>query len=395
MSERVSSVVVFAGGGTGGHLYPGIAIAEEVRRTPGTRCLFLCSDRPLDAEILRKAGEEFVASPASPMVVRPRAFARFLRTWGKAVREARRLLRDAKAQAGEGNVVLVAMGGFVAAPAAQAARVERVPVLLVNLDAVPGKANRFVARRARGAGNGGVVTTIPVRGDSNGEWEAIGPIVRRQALAQGAQEECRRRLGLDPSLPVLMVTGGSQGAKSINALMTAVAGAHAGDLRSWQVLHQCGKGEADGTRAGYMAAGLTASRVRVQEFSDAMGDWWGAAELAVCRAGAGSVAEAWANGVATVFLPYPYHKDEHQRWNAEPLARAGACVLERDLVRPDANLGKAGAAIAGLVRDPAARDRMRTALRALGPASGAVAAAERVRRSLAGSAQSARGRSGA
>lgn len=390
MGGSVRRIVIFAGGGTGGHLYPGIAVAEELRRAPGTRCVFLCSNRPLDAEILAKAGEEFVASSASPLVLRPRGLARFLRTWGRAVREARVLLRKAKEEVGAGNVVMVAMGGFVAAPGAQAARVERVPLLLVNLDAVPGKANRFVARRARAGGNAGVVSTIPVRDDGTGAWPTIGPIVRQRALASGTQSECRSRLGLAPDVPVLMITGGSQGAKSINGLMTALAGAEREVFRGWQVLHQCGKGEAETVRAGYASAGLDASRVRVQEFSDAMGEWWGAAELAVCRAGAGSVAEAWANGVASVFLPYPFHTDEHQRWNAEPLARVGAGALERDLVRPEANVGGAGARIAALMKDGAARRAMREALRALGPASGASAAASRVEKAMTGSAQTAR-----
>jgi UDP-N-acetylglucosamine:LPS N-acetylglucosamine transferase len=277
-------------------------------------------------------------------------------------------------------VAVVAMGGFVAAPMAQAARVERAPVLLVNLDAVPGKANRFIARRARRSrpGGAGVVSSIPVRGDAAREWPTVGPIVRGSALASGTAEECRQRLGLDPKVPVLMVTGGSQGAKSINGLMVELAKREAPLFGGWQILHQCGKGEVEAVRAGYEAAGLRPARVMVQEFSDRMGEWWGAAELAVSRSGAGSVAEAWANRVACVFLPYPYHKDEHQRWNAEPLAAAGGAVLAKDAINAAANAEGAGREIAALMRDGAKRAAMGGALAKLGEAAGAGAVARRV-----------------
>lgn len=381
--------VIFAGGGTGGHLYPGLAIAEALRSpvgSRGTKCLFICSDRPLDARILDAAGATFVPSPAQPLSARPRGLMRFFKSWGRAVRDARGVIRAAKREAGDGKVVVVAMGGFVAAPVVQAAKVERVPVMLVNLDAVPGKANRFIASRIRSrggaTGTGNVFSTIPVRGDGAGgagEWPTIGPIVRSQALASGDVATCCRSLGLDPTIPVLMVTGGSQGAKSINALVVELAGRETELFRGWQVLHQCGKGEAEGVLHAYLGAGLDRSRVVVQEFSERMGDWWGAAELAVCRAGAGSVAEAWANRVPTVFLPYPFHKDEHQRWNAEPLAVVGAAAIEKDHVDAGKNLAHAGATIVALMRDAPRRRVMRDALEKLGPANGAAEVARRVR----------------
>lgn len=399
MSERSDGVVVFAGGGTGGHLYPGLAIAEELRARSqlrgdgGVKCVFLCSDRTLDAEILTKAKETYVASPAKPLIMRPRGLWRFMKTWGRSVREARGVIRQARKDAAVGRVVMVAMGGFVAAPAAQAARVEKVPIVLVNLDAVPGKANRFVAWRARRqnlqGGGGEVVSTIPVKEGEAGEWPVIGPIVRTSAMGSGDAAMCRGKLGLDPSLPVLMVTGGSQGAKSINSLMVELAKREAEAFKGWQVLHQCGKGEEEAVRNGYLAAGMASDRVVVREFSDRMGEWWGAAELAVSRSGAGSVAEAWANRTPCVFLPYPYHKDEHQRWNAEPLASAGGAVIEKDRIEAGANVDGAGRAIAALMKDGARRAAMRGALAELGSAGGAREVAKRVMALL--SAQSARG----
>ncbi|MCE7974670.1 MAG: UDP-N-acetylglucosamine--N-acetylmuramyl-(pentapeptide) pyrophosphoryl-undecaprenol N-acetylglucosamine transferase [Leptolyngbya sp. PLA1] len=370
MGAEPSSTIFFAGGGTGGHIFPAVAIAEQILKThPDARCIFLCSERPLDAEILRAqsiAGRaaEFQAIPAQPFGVRPRALLKFLRTWGGSIRASRELIRDARAR---GPVVMVAMGGFVAAPAAQAARVERVPTLLVNLDAVPGLANRWIARFASR-----VVTSAPVPGRA---WRAVPPIVREGALRRGSPAECRHALGLDTSRPVLLVTGASQGASSINRFMQAFAAGSARPLAGWQVIHQTGKTDAAECREAYAAAGVPA---RVQPFFDEMGACWGAAEAAVSRAGAGSVAEVWASGVPTIFLPYPYHRDQHQRFNAAPLERAGGALICTDLIDPARNLDTLGPLLADLLSNPERRKALREGLASLGPADGAARCAAEI-----------------
>jgi UDP-N-acetylglucosamine--N-acetylmuramyl-(pentapeptide) pyrophosphoryl-undecaprenol N-acetylglucosamine transferase len=354
------TVFVFAGGGTGGHIFPALAIAEQLAAQAGPRArpVFVVSDRPLDAEILRKEGVEFHALAAKPFGVRPRALGRFLRAWGPAVRESRRLLGEL--QSDGAAVRVVAMGGFVAAPVAQAAKVERVPLTLVNMDAVPGKANRWVARKASR-----VVTSTPVPGMS---WQVVPPIVRAAALAGQDARACRRELGLEIDTPTLLVTGASQGARSINRLVMRLLADEPGAFRGWQVIHQTGAGEEEAVAAAYDAAGVAAI---VAPFFDAMGLAWGVADLAVSRAGAGSVAEAWANHVPTVFLPYPYHKDEHQRFNAQPLEKAGGALIVKDRIDDAANAADAGKVILELMGSAAKRAGMRTALVRLGPADGA------------------------
>jgi UDP-N-acetylglucosamine--N-acetylmuramyl-(pentapeptide) pyrophosphoryl-undecaprenol N-acetylglucosamine transferase len=359
----MSATVLFAGGGTGGHLFPALAIAEQLLDLdPTTRVRFLCSDRPLDTAILneeRLAGEPvaFEVIPAKPFGVRPLTALRFIRSWGGAVRAGRGAIRSARQH---GPVHVVAGGGFVAAPVVQAARVERVPVLMLNLDAAPGRANRWISKRAAA-----VVTTAAVPGVS---WEPIPPIVRRAALAPGDAAECRRRLGLDPDRPTLFVTGASQGAQSINQMMALLAKEHGAALAGWQVVHQTGRAENQELDAAYREAGIPAA---VFGFSKELGVAWGAADLAVSRAGAGSVAEAWANHVPTVFMPYPYHKDQHQKKNAAALVEVGGAVLCDDRIEPRANVTDAGAAVLGLVRDAARREGMKRALDKLGPADGA------------------------
>src|SRR5947207_662215 len=152
---------LFAGGGTGGHIFPALAIAEQLRARAGggpsaARCLFLCSSRPLDAQILSREREDYKIIPARPFGLRPLALLRFIRSWAPSIREARRIIREQRC-AGY-DLRIAAMGGFVAAPIVQAARVEKAPVLLVNMDAVPGKANRWIARHAAR-----IVTSTPAR----------------------------------------------------------------------------------------------------------------------------------------------------------------------------------------------------------------------------------------
>jgi UDP-N-acetylglucosamine--N-acetylmuramyl-(pentapeptide) pyrophosphoryl-undecaprenol N-acetylglucosamine transferase len=406
--------IIFAGGGTGGHIFPALAVAEALRDVaPHIATRFLCSTRAIDARILSAAritseaeaahadtapgiAPDFAPIHAFPVGLRPRVLYRFVSHWGQSVRESRAHIRALREQTG-GSVVIAAFGGFVAAPVVQAARVERASAALINLDAVPGRANRWIARRVA---PDRIITAIDIDPSCAlaRAWRRVGPIVRRSGLAHADQASCRRALGLDPGTKTLLVTGGSQGAASINALLATLANERPCPLHGWQVLHQCGETranaataptaqaptpdatpEAQALRDAYARAGI---RAVVVPFISAMGQAWGAADLAVSRSGAGSVAEAWANRVPTIFMPYPYHKDQHQRANAACLERAGACVVCTDAIDPRANAGpnagpstspasSPGAAIRALTSDDARRLSLRAALERLGPADGA------------------------
>ncbi len=358
---------IFAGGGTGGHLYPGLAIAERIRqRLPGARMLFLCSNRDIDRRVLEPENVPFAALPARPAGLRPRALWRFISNWPGSVRATREAIRAARD--GGSAVRMVALGGFVAAPAVQAARVERVPVTLVNIDATPGKANIWIAKRCTGT----AFTTYSNAGHP--QWKLINPIVRAAAAAPGDKGACRRALGLDEHRPVLMVTGGSLGAASINSLMAAIVQSHPDAFahRRWQVLHQCGNDGAENLTASYARANVQAT---VTPFTRQMGLWWGAADLAVSRAGAGGVAEAWSNRVPCVFLPYPYHADNHQEHNTRPLIDKGAALVCTDQIDVAQNLADAGAVIVGLLSDQNRLSDLAGKAAELPPADGAEAIA--------------------
>ncbi len=352
--NNAQRTVVFAGGGSGGHLSPGLAIAERMRDVaPGVRPLFLCSTRAIDAQMLGDAGVEFRPVPAEGLAWSPKGLWRFASAYFKGLAVAKRMLRE------EGVEHVVSLGGFVTGPVTAAARSLRIPITLVNLDATPGRANRVAARRAQR-----VVSACETPGIPKFAEAIVGMPLRRSAIAPAGRAECRGQLGLDPVRPCLFVTGASQGAASLNSFMVAFALKHRELLSHWQVLHLAGsKGSPSAAEldAAYARAGVKAL---VLPFLNDMGLAWGAAELALSRAGANSVAEAEANHVPTVFVPYPYHRDLHQEANAKPLVRAGAAVLAYDRLDVAANMQSIGEPLATLLADGRIRDEMESALRA-------------------------------
>ncbi|MHC5027544.1 MAG: UDP-N-acetylglucosamine--N-acetylmuramyl-(pentapeptide) pyrophosphoryl-undecaprenol N-acetylglucosamine transferase [Planctomycetota bacterium] len=358
MAERPDTLtVLLAGGGSGGHIYPGLAIAERLRDlAPDVQCRFLCSTRSIDTAILSQAtigdaGVDFTPIPAEPFSARPGRFARFIRGYGRSRALTRRLI------ARHHPCHVIALGGFVAAPAAAAAAAESSPATLVNLDATPGKANRRTARKCDL-----VVSAVATPERPTFATRIVGMPLRRASIASQPGPDCRAALGLDRDLRTLLVVGGSQGAKSVNDFLAALIQGHTSALDGWQVLHLTG-GETSQRvmKAAYAEAGIPA---RVCAFLNDMGRAWGAADLAVSRSGAGSVGEAIANGVPALFLPYPFHRDEHQRRNAEPLESAGGCVVVRDRVDAHANVVDAGTHLRALLSDDARRARMREAVTA-------------------------------
>ncbi len=348
-----SGTCVFAGGGTGGHIYPGLAIAQ--RLDPEIDVLFLCSARQIDESILTRAGVTHQSMPARPMSLSPLRFAKFIGSWGPSVRAARAELQKAKQN---GPVVVVALGGYVAAPIAQAARVEKCPVVLVNLDAIPGKANRWIARRASS-----VFSTVELVGKARRDWEIVGPLLRREAIASENAESCRTMLGFDPTAPLLLVTGGSQGARSINRTMAEVA-KNGGIPTGWNVLHQSGGEDSATLEEAYAKADVPA---RVVDSIDEMGVAWGAASLSISRCGAGTVAEALASATPSVFLPFPHHRDDHQRHNARAMVESGGARLVPDAVDAVANATTLRPVLDELFHSPSTLESMRAALEAIRP----------------------------
>jgi len=367
--------VVFAGGGTGGHIYPGLAIAERIRELlPSTHLSYLCSTKTIDATILEEADFTYESLPAVGLSMRPALIGplRFIRGWIAARARAKRVLRPLAAHYGAQRMRLVLLGGYVAAPAASAAASLGIHVTLLNLDVVPGKANRIAARWANE-----IVSAVDISGRSPfpGSVPVLGMPIRRQAIRSDDPATCRARLGLDARLKTLFVTGASQGAGTLNDLVVRLVRDETSRtvFEGWQVLHLCGPERA--LEESFETAGVPA---RVIPFLHAMGDAWGAADLALARAGASTVGEAVLNQVPTVFAPYPWHRDQHQMRNAEPVVRARGGWLAEDRIEVDANCISIGQVLLAAMRDPDVIPRARAALVEMANPDAALEIAKRV-----------------
>jgi len=343
--------ILFAGGGSGGHLSPGLAIAERLaEHTPPVRCVFVCSNRPLDVQMLGRAAVTFETVPASPPSTRPGTLLSFVRNYRATQRQAEHLLKQYDVDH------VVALGGFVAAPVVAAASRQRIPTTLLNLDHPPGKANRLIARRCDRVWSAVGLPRTPTFAQ-----EIVGMPVRRGAMAHQPPDACRAALGLHVDQPTLLVTGASQGAHSINVLMQHLVEHEPHLFDGWQVLHLCGSTSQtqQSLESCYRDASIPAV---VESFVHEMRLAWGAADAAISRAGASSVAEAAINAVPTLFLPYPHHRDQHQRWNAEPLRELGGAMIADDCIEPQRTAQNVRPALQQLLHEPAARDAMRQSL---------------------------------
>lgn len=339
-------MVIFAGGGTGGTVGPGIAIAERlIERQPDLGIRFLCSDRPVDGRLLDPDGWPSTPLPARSPSIRPRAAIAFARGWVGTRRRVGRMLADLP-----GRARVVALGGFVAPPVVAEAVRRGVPVDLVNLDAVAGRANRWVASRATR-----VFSAVPT--DLDLDHPPIGVPLRRAAISAESPAEARSELGLDPARRTLLVTGASQGSRSLDRLLSDLVGRGGPVWSSWQVLHLAGDGVDEVTEA-YRRAGVTAV---VRPFLDRMGLAWSAADLALSRGGASSVAEIAMSRTPAIIVPYPWHADRHQARNAASLEELGAVEIHDDPVFGDEAARNLATTLEAWLDDPDALDRRRAA----------------------------------
>jgi UDP-N-acetylglucosamine--N-acetylmuramyl-(pentapeptide) pyrophosphoryl-undecaprenol N-acetylglucosamine transferase len=366
-SNSARRAFVFVGGGTGGHLYPALAIFEQLRAIePDVGVHILCSNRAIDAQILGKEAVPFSPIPAMPVSKKPRGLMRFIASWGPSVRATRQQIQRFKQS--HDSVTVVAMGGFVAAPGARAGHAEKVPVILVNLDAVPGKANVLIAKKAT------KIFTAANLSDAAGfdTWQRTRPIVRSATTDSISPQDARAAFGLDPDTSTLLVTGGSQGAASITNFVRTMVDQSPQVFANWQVIHQVGNTmsdtEIDQLRSTYRDAKINAW---VERYIDEMGTALSAADVALGRCGAGTVAECWAARVPSVFFPYPYHKDEHQKHNAQILVDAGAAIVLDDHINPERNFQAHRQAFANVLESQHIRTQMHTGFASLGCPDGA------------------------
>ncbi|HEV58014.1 MAG TPA: UDP-N-acetylglucosamine--N-acetylmuramyl-(pentapeptide) pyrophosphoryl-undecaprenol N-acetylglucosamine transferase [Phycisphaerales bacterium] len=347
---------IFAGGGTGGHIYPALAVAEALERmTPGARMRFFCSDRAIDSRILSRTSYEFVPLAVRGLSMRPDRLARFAVRQCREYHRVRAMLRSAL------PVAVLGTGGFASAPVVLAAHRLGLPVGLLNVDAVVGRANRFLARFADCIFVQFKETAVQFRGAVD-RMQTVGcPL--RAAFNRADPDRAIRRLGLSVSKKTLLITGASSGATSINRAVERILPRLGQFAADWQIVHLTGLVDHERCRRAYENAPLAHV---LMDYNDDMPDLYATADLLVGRAGAVSVAEYAAAGVPAICLPYPYHRDQHQRRNAEPLVAAGAAVIVEDRPdNPEQTAEQLYVQLCGLMGDAARREGMAQAARRL------------------------------
>lgn len=313
--------VVLAGGGTAGHTSPLIATAEALRAAePAIRITCVGTARGIETRVVPEAGLDLELVPAVPLPRKVSAeLVKLPFALGAAVRAARRILRAADAD------VVCGFGGYAALPAYLAAKTMKIPVVIQEQNALPGVANKLASRFAAR-----VLTSFPDTPLPNARFEGL-PV--RQAITELAvvgrtEEQTRARLdfGLDPELPVLLVSGGSQGARSLNNATTDATDALL--AAGIQILHIWGaKNFHDGLAV--QSDPVTGARCVPLAYVDAMADAYAAADLMLARSGAGTVVETAVVGLPTILVPLPIGNGEQAR-NARPLVEAGGAVMIAD-----------------------------------------------------------------
>lgn len=305
------TTALLAGGGTAGHVNPLLALAERWQADePGTAIIVLGTAEGLESRLVPARGFELLTIPRVPFPRRLSGEAlRFPARFRHAVRQTREIIRE------RGVNVVVGFGGYASAPAYVAAWRERVPIIAHEANARPGIANKLAARL--GAAVGVTFAGTPVRGA-----RVVGMPLRPEIVAldrAATRPEALRHFGLDSARPVLLVTGGSTGARRLN---DAIANEAARILDAgWQVIHLTGTGRGgdDPHLTGFVSL----------DYCDRMDLAFSAADLALCRAGSATVSELTMIGLPAVLVPYAVGNGE-QRLNARGLVSAGAARLVDD-----------------------------------------------------------------
>jgi len=356
--------VVIAGGGTGGHLYPGIAVARELQRAADATVTFAGTAAGIEARVVPHEG--FALDLIRSAGLKGKSIAARLR--GAALvpaglADAYRLLSRRRPD------VVIGVGGYSSGPVVMAAVMRGIPTLVMEQNAVPGFTNRTLAPLVRAA----AVTWPETERHFRGKAFVSGNPVRAEFLHHSGGTHAaaeRDERGAGPAR--VLIFGGSQGAHAINVAMVEAAPELVRRHPGLQVVHQTGPADVDLVGGAYERAGLEA---RVEPFLYAMDREMKDADLVICRAGATTLAELAAAAKPAVLVPLPTAADDHQRKNAEATARAGAAVVLDQKTLTGASLA---AEISRLIGDPGLCARMSAAARALAKPDAARVIAERV-----------------
>lgn len=324
--------LVVACGGTGGHLFPGVAVAQELKRR-GHAVRLLISEKKVDAQASSKYGDldfDSVPAVAKPATLSPKMLPFLWKLWRTKL-QCREILKEFSADA------VIGMGGFTSLPPVMAAKQLGLRAYVHDSNVVPGRANRMTARWCDQVfvGMEGAKAFFP-----HSKIEVTGTPVREEMHSLPSRDEAAARLGIDPNIQTVMVMGGSQGAKQLNSLVAEAAGA----MPAVQFVHVTGNFDYD--RVVNLVG--DSKNHHVLAFCEQMADLYAVADLAVIRSGASSLSEISYLGIASLLVPYPYAADDHQTKNAEVFVEAGAAIM---LQESEMDAGVLLAELNGLLSD--------------------------------------------
>lgn len=319
---------LIAGGGTGGHIYPALAIAGALReQDPAARFLFIGTGHGLEAELVPRAG--YTLEKVELYGFQRRLSWRNVKNLyllAASLWQVRRILREFRPD------VVVGTGGYVCGPVvAQAARLG-IPTLIQEQNALPGVTNKILGRMVDVVALGYAEAAASFAG-RKARIVVTGNPVRPDLLCEERAAACRF-FGLNPELPVVLVTGGSQGARSVNQAALAMLLRCVKENKPVQILHITGQTDYNNIIRSLESAGLApndpAAIFRVLPYVHEMPKALAAATLAISRAGAIGLAELSLRGVPAILVPYPYAAENHQEINARSLEKRGAAIMVRD-----------------------------------------------------------------
>lgn len=315
---------IFAGGGSGGHLYPGISIAQQIAgRQPQAEIVFLCTSREIDKKILDGFAWRQMPQPITPVPKNPLLIAQFLRNWKASCQMTADLCL-----ANKGRVVVCGLGGFASGAALKTAHKLGVPTAMLNPDALPGKANKFCQKYADRI----FVQwreTLGAFGKYESKCVVTGSPVRAGYIRPESELSSDKLYTRE-----LLIFGGSLGGHNVNsAVLSALGQLQSSEpdlLASWKIVHITGGSDYDFVKNKYAQLKYP---VEILSYCHEMDKQLKKAALVICRAGASTLAELSAIGLGSILLPYPYHKDQHQFKNAEIFRSRGAAVIVEDTTR--------------------------------------------------------------
>ncbi len=354
MIERI----VVAGGGTGGHLFPGVAVVEELRRrNPDLQVLFVGTERGIETRVLPKLNEKLELIDVKPLLGRsPLQLVKNLSLLPRSAAQALALLRAHKPQ------LVLGLGGYAAGPMLLAAAGLRIPTALLEQNAHVGFTNRMLSRTVGRA----YLTYEQTASHFGAKARVLGNPVRR-TFVEAAQLASHDPAGVEARARRVLVLGGSQGAKTLNEVVPLALALANVSAQGVTVLHQTGEAMVDEVRKRYRGQGVDAD---VVSFIDDMARAYASASLVIARAGATTLAELCAIGKPSVLIPYPHAAEDHQAKNAFAMERAGAALAlrEEELTAEDL-----AAQVRDLLRATAKRRGMADAARRLGRPDAAAA----------------------